>query len=218
MALRIGVFAFAVAVQGVDFQPQLRQRRQGKVEVGFVPQVFEGVAGDHLAGVAVDVAVGVAATEGWTHGKGRVVVEGKVGPCGTHGGVVHGVPHLLFGMAYPVDDVAPLPVVEGGLERKGTWAVAHRQLGGKAALAVQVGVGALVDTLVVEVGEGGHAVGAADGGLQTQLRGKTVGSRGRKPIVEAESGIVEPQGNGLGTEAAQGEAVAAKEGGRQAGG
>ena len=61
LTLAVGVLPYAVTVGGVGFETQARPGGEGDVEVGFVSQVFEGVGGNHVARVAVDVAERVAA-------------------------------------------------------------------------------------------------------------------------------------------------------------
>ena len=99
-------------------------------------QVFEGVAGNHVAGVAVNVAVGVVAACGGVQREVGLVAEGKVDSGGTDGGMVHGVPSVFIGVAHPVDDLSAVAVVECGLEGKGAGVVAQGHFGGEAVFAV----------------------------------------------------------------------------------
>ena len=175
-------------------------------------QVFEGVAGNHVAGVAVNIAVGVVAACGGVQREVGLVVEGKVDPGGTYGGMVHGVPSIFIGVAHPVDDLSAVAVVECGLEGEGAGIVAQGQFGCETVFAVKVGIGNLVDALVVEVGEGGETIGAAKGGEEVQFGSETVVGGSRETVVEAEGGVVKAEDGGLGSEAVAHKAVAGEEG------
>ena len=175
-------------------------------------QVFEGVAGNHVAGVAVDIAVGVVAACGGVQWEVGLIAEGEVDPGGTYGGMVHGVPSIFIGVAHPVDDLPAVAVVECGLDGERTGIVSQGQFGGKTMFAVKVGIGDLVDALVVEVGEGGQAIGAAKGGEEVQFGSETVVGGSRETVVEAEGGVVKAEDGGLGSETVAHKAVAGEEG------
>ena len=91
--------------------------------------------------------------------------------------------------------------------------VVCREFCGEAVLTVEGGVGHVVHTLIVEVGESGLAVGAADGGCQVCVAGYTVAGGKRQTVVEPHGRVVEPEGSGFGLEWTESHGVASKKGG-----